>query len=302
MKLFLKHYQKSLDAGRLTNHGPNYMELNKIIEKRMSHNAIVANATIGLELALRARFKPGSKIGLPTFTFKATYLAVINAGMIPVVFQCSPRSWVPYPDDISGVDGMIVVSPFGYEVDIAYWESINIPIVYDFAGAWGLDYRGPNIAVYSLHATKNFCVGEGAIIVSQDLNMINEITRLSNFGYTNAKISEMACAMALAILEEGVRYPKYHYSFERPCTLDKRFASLFVVEAKPEHIYELLNNGRFECRRYYNPLIEDMAPQYTKHATSVDHITRSLVALPRDVTKDEADEIEDIAKKFLVDP
>lgn len=289
-----------MDAGRLANHGLCYAELNKLIEKRISYNSIVCNATVGLELALRARFKPGSKIGLPTFTFKATYLAVVNAGMVPKVIPVNGFDWMPERHEFSDCDGAIIVAPFGYTIDFSKWESLPIPIIYDLAAGWGLDYRGPNIAVYSLHATKNFCVGEGAIIVSQNLTAINEINYLSNFGYTNAKIAESACAMALAILEQGIQYPKYHYNIKRSCPLEKDYASLFVVSVDPRSIYEVLNNGIFECRRYYYPLIEDLYghPKYT----DTDHSIRNLIAIPRDVTKEEADQIEHIVKKFLVDP
>lgn len=297
-----------MDAGRLANHGPCYIELNKLIEKRISYNSIVANATVGLELALRARFKSGSKIGLPTFTFKATYLAVINAGMIPIIIPVKEDTWMPHEGLFHECDGVIIVAPFGYSIDFSIWDNLNIPVIFDLAAGWGLDYRGPNIAVYSMHATKNFCVGEGAIIVSQDYNVINEISRLSNFGHTNAKIPEISCAMALAILEEGIKYPEYHYDFDRPCVLSKEFASLFVVRVRPECIYHVLNNGIFECRRYYYPLIEYIhgtplyVPGFRNTHYSENHPISSLVAIPRDVTKDEAEEIGHIVKKFLIDP
>lgn len=290
-------FKESVDSYRLANHGPCYLKAQKLIEERMTFNCMVSNATVGLELCLRARFKQSAKILMPSFTFKATYIAVKNAGMIPVVVPVDRNTWALDPSIIKNVDGAIVVAPFGHSIDFSKYDGLPIPIVYDLAGAWGLDYKGTNIAVYSWHATKNFCVGEGACIVSKDSFLIREIERLSNFGHTNAKISEIQCAIACALLlkprkEKYLTHDWYsNYFLEQgfavPSNMRNEHCSLFAFSFPREKLYSLLSNTHFEARRYYYPLIEDMYDCEVVQRTPDDHPTRTTVALPRDVTEGE---------------
>lgn len=292
----MSFYQKSLDEGRLANFGPCYFEAQKRIEKLMTYNCLVSNATVGLELALRARFKKGARILIPSFTFKATYLAVINADMVPVVHAVDGITWTLIPFDIqdADVDGAIVVSPFGHEIDFSAYEDVGVPIIYDLAGSWGNFYKGSHVAVYSWHATKRFSVGEGACIVSSDYALVKEIERLSNFGRTNAKLSEIQCAIACANLEYGIKSYKnvYESYFERfvdsdigRCLLNYSSCSLMTFSFPKEKIYNIITNPIFEARRYYYPLIEDLYQDAeVLMRTPKDHPTRSVIALPRDVT------------------
>lgn len=295
VKDFWPLYKESLDAHRLANHGPNFMKAQELIFERTTYNTIVSNATVGLELALVARFKPGARILIPSFTFKATYLAVKNAGMVPVVCAVDECSWALSPKSIYGVDGAIVVAPFGHTIDFSRYDGLPIPIVYDLAGAWGLDYKGTNVAVYSGHATKNLCVGECGIIVSKDSFLIREIERLSNFGRTNAKISELQCAMlrALLIANKSIDIGTYYSyksrfsSFTRTSELPAPHCSLLTLSFTQRMLYDLTTNDVFEAKRYYFPLIEDMYDCQVVCKTPENHPTRTVVALPRDVTDEE---------------
>jgi hypothetical protein len=306
---FWPFFEQSINECRLANIGPAYLQANKLIEDLMTYNCMLSNATVGLELAVRARFKPRSRIMIPSFTFKATYLAVKNAGMIPVCSAVNEQTWLLEPDDIvqSECDGAIVVSPFGFSFRFDTYETLGVPIIYDLAGAWGLHYKGPNIAVYSWHATKNFCVGEGCCVVSSDFQVIQDILRLSNFGYTNGKISEIQCAIACSLLVDGVKYHDETYagyltglgSRVRACILPHDFASLLVFSFPKEKIYKITTNETFECRRYYHHLVEDAYECEAFRETHLDHPTRSTVALPRDISPDEQEIILDALGKIL---
>ncbi len=299
--VFWPFMKESIRTHRLANHGPAYLKAQELIAEKMTHNSIVSNATVGLELAMRAMWKPGSRILMPSFTFKATYIAAKNAGMFPIIEAADRDTWALDPQIISpsNCDGAIVVSPFGHSLDFDKYENRGVPILYDLAGAWGLDYRGPNAAVYSWHATKNFCVGEGGVVVSSNYNLIQEITRLSNFGYTNAKISELQCALACAHLTNGVprhtqTYLKYLEGlknvlpFYPAANLAIEHCSLLAFRFPSSDLYKLTANEIFECRRYYFPLLEDLFPEAELlHKTPSDHPTRSIIALPRDVTDSE---------------
>lgn len=279
----MKYFQRSIDEKRLANHGPCYEIARDKIKKQLTFNTMLCNATIGLELALRARFRPGTRVMIPNFTFVATLRAVIAAGMIPVIGRVDELTWALDPEELRSHKGpAIVVSPFGHGIDFDTYESIGYPIVYDLAGAWGLPYRGENVAVYSWHATKRFCVGEGACVVSNDFRIINEIDRLSNFGHTNAKISEIHCAIACALLESGIPSYQHHYFYYwnnlinhkgfEVCSGTSENVSMLCFKFNPKAIYELQKQTVFMTRRYYYPLMDaDLNPGM-----------QSIFALPRD--------------------
>jgi dTDP-4-amino-4,6-dideoxygalactose transaminase len=282
---WLPFYERSIAASRYSNNGPCYVNAVGIINETLGYNCLVSNATVALELAIRARFKQGSRILIPSFTFKATYLAVLNAGMKPVVTAVDENTWALNPFDLYTCDGAVVVSPFGHTIDFASYEATGVPIVYDLAGAWGLKYRGPNPAVYSFHATKIPGIGEGACVVSNDYNLVRRIERMANFEHTNAKISEVHCAQLLAHLEHGVHYTQGYPL--KTNTLERDFSSLHVYEFPARAIYPILTNPVFEARRYYYPLIEDLYEVETLARTPKFHPTRHTIALPRDVNEAE---------------
>jgi hypothetical protein len=262
-----------------------------MIEKRIGYNCLVSNATVGLELALRAKFRSGSRILIPSFTFKATYLAVKNAGLIPVSACVDASTWALNPQDIvdSQCDGAIIVAPFGHSIDFSNYDCLPTPIVYDLAGAWGLEYRGSNVAVYSFHATKNFSIGEGACITSSDFKIIKDIEALGNFTYTNAKLSEIQCALVCGTLESDIEFHSKAYETYglKGSTLPHDYCSLLTYTFPPKTIYDVTTNRLFEARRYYYPLVEDQYRIETYTRTPIDHPTRSTISLPRNVTEDE---------------
>lgn len=264
------YFKRSIDANRLANCGPCYMEAKRRIEDETGRYAwVVANATLGLELAARVKFKPGSKVLIPSFTFKATYLAVLAAGCEPITAEVDPVTWCLRPSDIvdSGANGAIIVSPFGRPVPFHLYETLGVPIIFDMAGAWGQWYKGDHLAVYSMHATKRMPVGEGGMILGPELDT-RRCWDLANFSHTNAKLSELSCAMLLALMDMN---------------LDTG-PSLNVMAFNPHDVYKVITSPVFQAKRYYYPLIEDLYDCIVYRATSHDHITRHTVALPRDTT------------------
>lgn len=191
--------------------------------------ALVANATVGLTLLLRASgARPGTVCLMPSWTFVASAGAVEAAGLTPHFVDVCPQTWVPAPARILAlakrheVGAILVVSPFGAPLDLPAWDAVQretgIPVIIDGAAAFDTLRRdGPMppaacpIAV-SLHATKVFGVGEGGAVICRDPDMMLRLRRLSQFGFSgsrdavmpgiNAKLSEYAAAVGLAGLDE----------------------------------------------------------------------------------------------------
>ena len=229
-------YLEQIDKSRFySNFGP----LNTQLENRITESlgsginsvTTVSSATAGLTATLISlvsnhnRKKEASKpvCLLPAWTFVATFHAAVSAGMEPFLLDVDRQTWKTTPDiarrALSQIDGdplaIIPVSPFGRPIDSDEWynfrEETGIEVVVDSAAGFdGL--RVHNIPkVVSLHATKVLAAGEGGFVVSTEPNIINDVKKYINFGFsgdrfsrtqgTNAKMSEYQAAVALASLD-----------------------------------------------------------------------------------------------------
>lgn len=190
----------------------------------------VANATLGLELALTALdLPPRSRVLLPALTFVATATAVLRAGHLPVLADVDAQSWLLTPEIAlraaadGKVDAVLPVATFGAPHAMAGWHDFErdtgIPVVIDAAAAFGSQWLDAptGTAVFSLHATKCLPAGEGGFVVSNKPELIAKVRQLTNFGInlnpaagvpvgmlarigTNAKMSEYHAAVGLASL------------------------------------------------------------------------------------------------------
>lgn len=219
-------YLEAIDrARRYTNDGPLLAELEAGLAAQFKLPpggvACVANGTLALMLALAARQPaPGSLCILPSWTFVATAHAVVAAGLTPWFVDVDAETWALTPalarqhiEAAPGVVGAIVpVAPFGAPVDAAAWDAFaletGIPVAVDAAASFDSARPGEAPVMVSLHATKAFGVGEGGLIASRDVSLIEEVKRRASFGFDgdrsavvaaiNAKMSEYTAAVGLA--------------------------------------------------------------------------------------------------------
>lgn len=229
---------KRIDAARwYSNFGPLCRELEDTVTGLFAarnpepvHLSTVSNGTLGLELALMALdLEPGARVLLPSLTFVATATAVVRAGLVPVVADVDPDSWLLTPAIARAawqegtIDAVLAVATFGCPHDTTGWDAFiaetGLPVVIDAAGAFGNQWQtGNTTLVFSLHATKSFAAGEGGLVVSRDATLVARVRQLSNFGInldprattpvgqvdlpgSNAKLSEYHAAIGLANLE-----------------------------------------------------------------------------------------------------
>ncbi|HEX4009190.1 MAG TPA: aminotransferase class I/II-fold pyridoxal phosphate-dependent enzyme [Solirubrobacteraceae bacterium] len=198
----------------------------------------VSNCTLGLMAALRVicgEPTPGRRlVAVPSFTFTASASAIRWAGFEPLFVDIAPDSWqldpaalaaalAAHPGAVAGVMGC---STFGTPAPSAFrdrWRALcdehAVPLLIDSAAGFGaVDDRGRLLGgqgeteVFSFHATKPFAVGEGGAIVTSDPAVAEGVRQMINFGLDpvlrtsvtaglNAKMSELHCAMGLAMLD-----------------------------------------------------------------------------------------------------
>lgn len=330
-------YLGAVNSGILSNYGPVHEQLrSKLQDIAGGHVVPVTSGTAAIEVALAVSgLEPGDRVMIPDFTHSGTLLAIVRAGLVPVLAGVDPKTWCLRPEEAeqairdSKIDGVIVVSPFGYEVDIVAWEAVQdrsgFTLLFDFAGAFGHFPRTNAPVCYSFHPTKNFGVSEGGMILFRSERQAKAARRIANFDTLpnreiastrggNFKLDELRSAFLLASLEaRQLRDVELRIDQKRE-TLDyyrknipgafvpdgKKYPSLCVLGNLPagalEHASETLG---ITFKRYY-PLLSSMPclAEVPRLSTSSE-VMKNCCALPSDVTLDEADRVVDIVKSFL---
>lgn len=154
---------------------------------------------------------------IPEFTFSATGLGVRQAGKQIISVDVDPSSFIMDTECFDMVTrenfGLLYVLPFGRGIDIAMFNTLDYVII-DAAASIGApitnltSLKNHQYVVFSLHATKVLGSGEGSIVICGSSKSAQSLRRWANFGFdesrisqvmgTNAKMSEIAAAYALA--------------------------------------------------------------------------------------------------------
>ncbi len=243
---FLERTGQILDRNWLTNNGPLVQEFEQRIAAILAvkHCICVCNATIGLEIAIRAAGLKGEVI-VPSYTFVATAHALQWQEITPVFADIDPathtldptrieRHITPRTTAILGTHVWGRPCPVESLVEIA--QRRGLKLMFDAAPAFGCSHRGRMIGgfglaeVFSFHATKFLNSFEGGAITTNDDELAAKIRLMTNFGFsgydnviyigTNGKMTEVSAAMGLTNLEgieDLVAVNRRNYEAYRAC-------------------------------------------------------------------------------------
>lgn len=216
-----------LDRRWLTNRGPLVQEFEDRLAAYLGvkHCLVTCNATIALEIAIRAAGLHGEVI-VPSFTFVATAHALQWQKITPVFCDIDPATHCLDPRRVEAMltprtTGIIGVHVWGHACAIEELSELaqrhQLRLMFDAAHAFGCTHRGRMIGsfgdaeVFSFHATKFFNTFEGGAIATNDDALADKIRLMTNFGFagydtviyvgTNGKMSEVAAAMGLTGLD-----------------------------------------------------------------------------------------------------
>jgi dTDP-4-amino-4,6-dideoxygalactose transaminase len=236
-----RYWQASEAVRWFSNGGPCLGELVSRIEEyvgRGLHAVPVSSATIGLMVALRA-VTPADEgrrrhVVVPSYTFAATAAIIHWAGFKPLFVDVDPVEWHADPESVETVllehDGdvaaAVLCATYGSAPSRATtdaWERLctahGVGLVVDSAAGFGSrDMAGDllgtlgDLEVFSFHATKPFAIGEGGVVLTRDAGMADQVRRLCNFGFNdarlvegqigvNGKMDELHAALALCVLD-----------------------------------------------------------------------------------------------------
>lgn len=323
-----EHYINICASGHYTNFGPYYNKaLTKLSQIYVNKDFVICNnGTTSLQAILQMLPK-GSRVAVPSFTFIATFNAVIAAGHIPVILPSNIRTWcISKPDLIRNFekyDAFVSVSPFGYNVDFKIYDIISRclekPVIYDCAAGWGQQFDSTiNPISVSLHATKSLPIGEGGLVIldkASPIGLKSDIKELINFGLNdkkeitcldgfNGKLDELHCA----ILYEQLK--GWDWTFAHGDTLDlmKKYQRdlsqydlqlpkdridtpqlpVFKVGKDFDKLQQVAAAHNIILRRYYWPLLNLEFPNYCiEGANYNDEYFGSFIALPKDINEEE---------------
>lgn len=224
----LERINDMLDRRWLTNHGPYVQDFERQIAQMLDvrHCIAVCNATVGLEIAIRAVGFKGEVI-VPSFTFIASAHALQWQEITPVFCDIDPAT---HNIDVCKAEQMITprtsgilgVHVWGRACDTEALEALarkhNLKLIYDAAHAFGCSHHGQmignfgNAEVFSFHATKFLNSFEGGAITTNDDDLAKKIRWMTNFGFegydnvtflgTNGKMTEICAAMGMTSLED----------------------------------------------------------------------------------------------------
>jgi len=265
---FLARVNDILDRRWFTNNGRYVQEFEQRLAEATGtrHCIAVCNATIALELAIRALDMSGEVI-VPSFTFVATPHSLQWQGITPVFCDVDPRTHNLDPDQVeslitprtTGIIGVHVWGrPCAVEPLTAIARARGLKLLFDAAHAFACSHRGTMIGgfgdaeVFSFHATKFLNSFEGGAITTNGDALAARIRLMKNFGFsgydnviyvgTNGKMTEVCAAMGLSSLEsldELIAVNRRHHEGYRKALADIRGVRVLEYDAaeKSNHQY-----------------------------------------------------------------
>lgn len=336
------HYQQLVaeifQRNILTNDGPLLRELEHKLQEYFNHPqlVIVNNGTTALQFALKALPRKGKIITTP-FSYVATVSSAVWEGFEPVFADIDHKSFNLCPVSVRSLidQDTVAILPthvYGNPCDVEAFEQITadfgIPVIYDAAHTFGVNYKGRPLACYgalstlSLHATKVFHMAEGGAILCHDAEMLHRLKMYRNFGHNgffvfdgvgvNGKNSELHAAMGLCI------WPYIAHILQRRKELYERYianltgSGLTFQHIRPQTeyncsympvllptaeltnaVYEKLSSEEIYARRYFYPLLSELDYVKFNDTPIARDVASRVLCLPLyvDLTNDECDRV-----------
>lgn len=229
----------------------------------------VANGLDAITLGLKAfDFPEKSEIIVPSNTYIATILAIINAGHIPILVEPDLHS---YNLDASLIaekitpktKAILTVHLYG---QIAQMDEIcavagkyNLEIIEDCAQAHGATFNGKmagtfsKIGAYSFYPTKNLgALGDAGVIITSDESLYKKIKALRNYGSEkkyynkylgfNSRLDELQAAflnVKLPYLNNIIRHKRELANLYNSLLTDKVVKPIEIENGL--HVYHIYN-------------------------------------------------------------
>lgn len=300
---YITHLEGIWKSGLLTNRGQLILELESKLKKYLGIDDLLltTNGTLPMQIALKI-LGSGSEVITTPFSYVATTSSIVWEGLMPV-FVDIEKDYLTIDAGLveeaitDNTRAILATHVFGNPCDVEALEEIgrkhNIPVIYDGAHAFGVNYKGKSIFNYgdvstcSFHATKLFHTAEGGALITKDTSIAQKVFYSHNFGHNgplafhgvgiNAKMSELQAALGLALLpyidnvissrKQIVDYYNQKLDFDKIRRPEIRpdtnwnysyYPVIFNSEAELLKVTEALNQENIIPRRYFYPSLNTL--------------------------------------------
>jgi dTDP-4-amino-4,6-dideoxygalactose transaminase len=231
----------------------------------------VASGLDALELAINAlELAKGSEIIVPSNTYIATIIAILNSGHIPVFVEPDFETYNIDPEKIpqaitSKTKAILVVHLYGKACNmdpiLDICSSNHLFLIEDCAQSHGATYKGKmtgsfgDVSAFSFYPTKNLgCLGDGGAVTTNNPEYYEKIRVLRNYGSnkkynnsiigTNSRLDELQAAFLRIKLT----------SLDQINNHKRSLAAIFLKNIKNDYKLPCVNEDYFDVYHIFNVL------------------------------------------------
>ena len=232
------------------------------------HCVGVANGLDALILCLRAlQFEKGSEVIVPSNTYIATILSILQCDLVPVLVEPDIRTYNIDPSKIEEAitpktKAIMVVHLYGKacEMDVitATAAKHGLSLIEDCAQSHGAKFKGKmtgtfGYGAFSFYPTKNLgCLGDGGAVTTDDAAFASAIRMLRNYGSEEKYYNEVVGYNSrLDEIQAGFLSVKLK-RLDEITEHKRRLASLYQAGLKNEFIKPIVHEDQFDVFHIYN--------------------------------------------------
>lgn len=229
----------------------------------------VASGLDAITLSIAAfDFEKGSEIIVPSNTYIATILSVMQNNMVPVLVEPDINTYNIDPLKIEEkitpkTKAIVVVHLYGKACDMEPIQAIckkhNLKLIEDCAQSHGATYKGKNtgtfgdFGAFSFYPTKNLgALGDAGAIVCNDESLLKLVRRLRNYGSDikyynevvgyNSRLDEMQAAFLSVKLKK----------LNDINTHKRKLASIYLKNLRADFIKPLVHPDYYDVYHIFN--------------------------------------------------
>lgn len=227
-----KYVNDCISAGWISSEGP-YVEA---FERAwadycgMPFGVAVSNGTTALQIAMKcAGFPPGGEVIMPSFTIISCAIAILEAGLVPVLVDVEADTWCLDPAQVEAriTERTVAIMPvhmYGHPADVDAIARIaakhGLFVIEDAAEAHGasVDRRRTgsfgDVSCFSFYANKIITTGEGGMVLAKSEQHRDRLRAARNLAFRperrflhteighNYRLTSVQAAIGLAQVEQ----------------------------------------------------------------------------------------------------